>query len=620
MIMKRIAQAGWILTWLAVWVMAAGAAPTITKRLIYKEDTSPGFGAVTVPTSTGGTMTVHKLNYSNLAGPFFDIREYGAVGDDNTDSATAIDNAMNACGDAGGGTLFAVEGIYLLGTVSSRAGSGGASYVVPRSNCNVVGVGDSTVFKVKSGEAARLDDSCAGNCNPGPRIFNTTARVDNAIYRDFKLDYNGEGNLMDNTMKVRGYVGIGIEGGGKNWWIINVAHQSNPGNGCIAVSGPVGLADTGNLNVIGNRFYEMGSGLTGNYNMDHTDIYLVGKGVRVLYNDHVSTNKVNGSPFDDSADDVLYQGNYTYNYDMGFGWVTSYYNHTKYRAYINNRAVNARVMLGFSDLAASVHTQGTLILRDNYFALHPTASAVTPEIIYGDSELTAAHEELIIEGNTFYGVPGIAMGVFRPLFAKNIYFRNNRAYNFDHGVILSAGDALGDGYSHHIVDISGNTFDNVANIGIYQAGGLNKSLVITNNTITTTAGNDDTAISLGASADSGRITGNTIDNNFLLDIASVTGLENVFIDHHTRSTYAMAGTVIANGAGGSIIRNDTLKLVLEKINGKTDWKRTYTDNTTSGKFCNTGERAGDIVINNGLGVATDNTALWYCNGSAWVAK
>lgn len=47
----------------------------------------------------------------------FDVRTYGAVGDGLTKSTSAINAAIDACANAGGGTVFVPPGRYLTGTI-----------------------------------------------------------------------------------------------------------------------------------------------------------------------------------------------------------------------------------------------------------------------------------------------------------------------------------------------------------------------------------------------------------------------------------------------------------------------------------------------------------------------
>jgi len=48
---------------------------------------------------------------------FFNVREYGAVGDGKSSDTKAIASAIQACKDSGGGTVFFPAGIYLTGTI-----------------------------------------------------------------------------------------------------------------------------------------------------------------------------------------------------------------------------------------------------------------------------------------------------------------------------------------------------------------------------------------------------------------------------------------------------------------------------------------------------------------------
>ena len=44
----------------------------------------------------------------------FNITDYGATAGDETDDSTAIENALAACGEAGGGTVFIPAGTFFL--------------------------------------------------------------------------------------------------------------------------------------------------------------------------------------------------------------------------------------------------------------------------------------------------------------------------------------------------------------------------------------------------------------------------------------------------------------------------------------------------------------------------
>ncbi len=52
---------------------------------------------------------------------FHDIRQYGAVGDGNTDNTDSFAKAVEACAAAGGGTIVVPAGTYLTGTITLKS-------------------------------------------------------------------------------------------------------------------------------------------------------------------------------------------------------------------------------------------------------------------------------------------------------------------------------------------------------------------------------------------------------------------------------------------------------------------------------------------------------------------
>lgn len=59
-------------------------------------------------------MSLTKVTYSMIAGPIFNVEDYGAVGDGSTDDTTAINNAINAAYDAGGGVVVFMPKVYAI--------------------------------------------------------------------------------------------------------------------------------------------------------------------------------------------------------------------------------------------------------------------------------------------------------------------------------------------------------------------------------------------------------------------------------------------------------------------------------------------------------------------------
>lgn len=62
-------------------------------------------------------MPIYDVNGNNIGGgssssSFYDVSAYGAIGNGTHDDTTAIQNALNACHTAGGGTVFFPTGTY----------------------------------------------------------------------------------------------------------------------------------------------------------------------------------------------------------------------------------------------------------------------------------------------------------------------------------------------------------------------------------------------------------------------------------------------------------------------------------------------------------------------------
>jgi hypothetical protein len=72
----------------------------------------------------------------------FDITEYGATADDDTDDTTAIEDALTACGKARGGTVFVPAGTFIL----SRRNSESPILEVPP-NTTLRGAGAASILK-----------------------------------------------------------------------------------------------------------------------------------------------------------------------------------------------------------------------------------------------------------------------------------------------------------------------------------------------------------------------------------------------------------------------------------------------------------------------------------------
>ncbi|MHC4517665.1 MAG: glycosyl hydrolase family 28-related protein, partial [Planctomycetota bacterium] len=61
-----------------------------------------------------GLLLLHLNVMHGAVSGHFDVRQYGAVGDGETDDTTAFQKALDAAGEAGGGVVYAPRGNYLF--------------------------------------------------------------------------------------------------------------------------------------------------------------------------------------------------------------------------------------------------------------------------------------------------------------------------------------------------------------------------------------------------------------------------------------------------------------------------------------------------------------------------
>ena len=91
-----------------------GASTAATAGTIPRRAASGRLPGVGEPAETSDAATKGYVDASIKALPTFNVRDYGAVGDGVTDDTAAIQRAVTACRDAGGGTVLLPPGKYAV--------------------------------------------------------------------------------------------------------------------------------------------------------------------------------------------------------------------------------------------------------------------------------------------------------------------------------------------------------------------------------------------------------------------------------------------------------------------------------------------------------------------------
>lgn len=434
------------------------------------------------------------------------------------DIATAIHNAQIDIANEGGGVLQLCAGGFDLSNINAGSGNE-ATFIVPRSGVSIVGSGDATVLRVGNGQ----------NALRSWNIFLTPGKLENCIFRDFKVDGNAANNLLASGVPARSNRALSATGGGKNVTVDNVTFVGIPGNNTVAFSG---TADCGNIRVQFCRFYEMGSGIPGNYCVDHTDIYLCGEDNKVLYNRFRSSLFIDGAAWEFHGDRGEACGNIVYGYKNGC-WIAPMeqliFTHTLIH---HNDFLDCYTGPYLSSYNNSQY--GILDIHHNLMRMKPGAYAAGIRIFgfYGPDKPGSFIEQLNFHDNKVFGVAGEGVVGFQPIQTRKVNGHDNHFEDFLHGIRMNAsGGALGAGYDYHDILLTRNTIKNASSFPIYYLISKCKTLVITENPcITDTV--QANGIILNGSADSGFVGNNPISPNYTpYPITALNaGLANVNFD------------------------------------------------------------------------------------------
>ncbi|MBD0381309.1 glycosyl hydrolase family 28-related protein [Paenibacillus sedimenti] len=231
-----------------------------------------------------------------MSGQFFDITDYGAVGNGTTDNRANIQAAIDDCSTSGGGSVYVPNGTYLISsalTIPSKVslfGNGEPSEIKPASGAAYAGSAvintngqDSSISNLKlslnnSGEIGiniaggtsklRIDKVYFSNGSQGIAFNNDPLMpVNDTIITDCKFDKSGYGVLLYATSKGKGLIirGCYFFNGGYDYFESNRADFTdiviiNNKFDTFTTTGAsdgfaIGIARGNGITITGNQFY-----------------------------------------------------------------------------------------------------------------------------------------------------------------------------------------------------------------------------------------------------------------------------------------------------------------------------------------------------------------------------
>jgi hypothetical protein len=385
------------------------------------------------------------------------VLDFGASGDGDTDDTTAIQAAIRAASDAGGGEVFVPPGRYRLATVDRNG-----DLLKPRSNVSLRGTGDASVLVAAAGLNGVGKSFKFIAQEPGD------AAVDDFCVSDLVFDGNGVNNLVPASEPAKMNTAILIREGDAIH-VERVTVRNVAGQQCLSFGSNSNPPTVTNLRVTGNLFDTVGRSVPGNTNQnDHSSIYA--QAINAVISDNVFTNpatEFTTTALEVHSTNAIVTGNVVRNFGRVFNIVATVTDQGS-SVYAGN--VGTGLTMGASFWVNAGRTMSDVQLSGNYFELSSGVNDVID--LAAQVQAGASVSGITIEGNDVvntdatltHHADGVSIGR-----VADIVIRRNR---FDG--LLGAAVALGTlTAGQTAANIEGNT---ISNCGRSTAPGYNAAL------------------------------------------------------------------------------------------------------------------------------------------------
>lgn len=448
----------------------------------------------------------------------------GAYTDGTHDDAAPIRSAMLALSVlTGGGTMqLNCNTTYNL---ASDAGNALRSIIYPYSNVNIVGCGPSSVLKV----AAGMNTVSNGFFVIYPQDSTSAHPINNAQYRDFKIDDNGSNNNCSNSCYYNN-IGIGATYG-DGILVDGVTVVNNPGSQDFSFGNPSSSFPTiENVRIVNSRD-ENSCDLVNTACTDFSAIYLdVVNGVVANDTFYNSSQSAKNTAIELHGFNITATGNTVWNYNIGSNIAGQ------------NDNASGIVLSGnsFINVYNGVRLYGSVGKYLTNISITGNSIALTDETVGPAIDLDrnvpsgTNAEEITISGNTFVsgqasGTTNIFGGVrLGPWVHQNVVGNTFRGFS---GPAIYAGTTVGLTNSS-IVSIADNTINNAGStstaaskVAIQMNNASNAaSFSIHGNVIQSDTGYATTGIGgTGGAQVAGTVYGNTIGGAAITTAVNITG-------------------------------------------------------------------------------------------------